>query len=474
MGSPKVSVLIPAYNQAQFLGDAIQSVLDQTYSDFELIIVNDASTDNTNQVIEQFPDPRIRCITHEQNRGLSAARNTGIRAASGDLVALLDSDDYYHPEKLRVHIDFLEKHPEIEATCNARYDLIHSSKTIRDLWRPPLRISLSNLVLGFPYAPSDLVIRRDWLYRVGLYNETLTFFGEDLDMNCRLALSGCQFASVDRILNYRRYHSGRKIKNIDLGLKTIVSVLDNTFADPFCPDEVTALRNKAISKHKMLWSIIAFDQDETSLGQKFLTEAIQLNPSIIEGDPSALTESIISYSISEDVRNHEHVLRRIFDQLPSDAAWDGQEYGWALAHGYLLKGTRAIQWGRIADGRNYFNLAASLGARIDEPYLQRLSVRLMDYEALLGSEAVQNFVLALAPYIKQVGNESGLRLMRGHYLVNQAFHNYNTGQYDKVPARLLAAITNCPNYLTNRGLWAILVRSIGHNFRKYPPNFEKI
>jgi Glycosyl transferase family 2 len=469
MSSLKVSVLIPAYNQAQFLGDAIRSVLDQTYSNFELIIVNDASTDNTAEVVGQFDDARIRCITHEQNRGLSAARNTGIRVASGDLIALLDSDDYYHPDKLKVHIDFLEKHPDIGATYNARYDLIPSLKTIRDLWRPPQRITLSDLVLGFPFAPSDLVIRREWFFSVGLYDEMLTFFGEDLDMNCRLALSGCQFASVDRILNYRRYHSGKKIRDVNTALQTILGVLGNTFADPGCPDGVLSLHDKAIARHQMLWSIIAFDQEETSLGQEYLTDAIRLNPSILEGRPCELIESLISYSIADESRSHENILRGIFDQLPAQIAWLNEEYNWALDQGYLMKGARALQWGRMVDGQNYFELAAARGAQIDVHYLHWLTNRLLDYEALLGSEVVRDFLQALIPCIEKIGNESSLRWIRGNYLVNLAFQNYNAGQYSKVPARILTAITNDPNLLANRGVLAIFFRSIGRTFRQFNP-----
>jgi len=81
--APKVSVVIPTYNRAHLVGRAIRSVLNQTYQDFEIIVVDDGSTDNTKEVVKSFNDPRIRYIRHEKNRGGSAARNTGIRAARG-------------------------------------------------------------------------------------------------------------------------------------------------------------------------------------------------------------------------------------------------------------------------------------------------------------------------------------------------------------------------------------------------------
>lgn len=98
--TPTVSVIIPTYNRAHLVGRAIRSVLNQTYQDFEIIVVDDGSTDKTEEVVKSFNDPRIRYIRHEQNRGGSAARNTGIRTARGGVIAFLDSDDEWLPEKL--------------------------------------------------------------------------------------------------------------------------------------------------------------------------------------------------------------------------------------------------------------------------------------------------------------------------------------------------------------------------------------
>jgi glycosyltransferase involved in cell wall biosynthesis len=97
MTTPTVSVIIPAYNGAEFLAATIQSVLDQTYSNFELIVVDDASTDDTSQVVQQFDDPRVKFIQHQENQGSDVARHTGLQASSGEIIAFLDQDDLFHP-----------------------------------------------------------------------------------------------------------------------------------------------------------------------------------------------------------------------------------------------------------------------------------------------------------------------------------------------------------------------------------------
>lgn len=105
---PKVSVIIPTYNRARYLHRAIQSVLDQRFPDLEIIVVDDASTDDTAQVIEGFRDPRIRYFRHNTNRREAASRNTGVQNAVGDYIAFLDDDDVWLPDKLAIQVNLLD------------------------------------------------------------------------------------------------------------------------------------------------------------------------------------------------------------------------------------------------------------------------------------------------------------------------------------------------------------------------------
>lgn len=106
-----VSVIIPCYNRAHIVGDTIESVLAQTYGNFEALVIDDGSTDDTREVVSSYTDPRVRYI-HRENGGLSAARNSGLGAASGEFLAFLDSDDIWHPWKLAAQIEIFRRHPE--------------------------------------------------------------------------------------------------------------------------------------------------------------------------------------------------------------------------------------------------------------------------------------------------------------------------------------------------------------------------
>lgn len=127
---PEVSVIIPTYNRAHLISRAIQSVLNQTYRDFELIIVDDGSMDNTENVVKSFNDMRIKYIQCKENRGASAARNTGIRASKGEYIAFQDSDDEWFPNKLEKQIEAFANAPSEVGIVYSGFYRIEADKKI--------------------------------------------------------------------------------------------------------------------------------------------------------------------------------------------------------------------------------------------------------------------------------------------------------------------------------------------------------
>ena len=458
MISPLVSVVIPAYNQAEFLAATIQSVLNQTYQNFEVIVVNDASTDNTEEVIGQFDDPRLKYIVHEENQRLSATRNTGIKASKGKIIFLLDADDLFHPEKLQAHVEFLEKHPEIGVSYNARFELNHSSNTVREMWRPPFTVGLKDLILGFPFSPSDTVVRREWMFQVGLFDPEVGT-AEDTDFPCRLALAGCQFAGIDRALIYRRYHSGRGRKNLPGRIADVRRVQAAIFTDPRCPQDVRAIGRLAIKHHLMVVASLALIQTETELAQEYIRELVELDPSVLDGSPCELIEFLLSECIADESIDHEVLLRQIFAQLPRELDWLSSKYDWAVARGFLWKGIRAIIWGREGDGYAHFARAINLHASVDDPLMQLVTYHLLGYEIEFGADAVIRVLSNLSLQINRVIKRGGDKL-EGSYLVNRAFEHYHIGEYKKVPRKVMKALVIDPRYLINRGVLSIFLRSM--------------
>jgi len=218
--SPKVSVVIPTYNCGRYLPETLDSVLTQTFQDYEIIVVNDGSTDNTEHVIKPFASS-IKYLSGP-NKGASAARNSGIKIARGELVAFLDADDLWDPEKLSAQVTFMDSHPEIGISytnCSFFDGLSPATTGFEERDSALLRygrkkIANSDYILtstalleefltiqAFP-KPSTLMVRRQCFEKVGCFDETL-YICEDTQMCLRLA-KYFRFGYVDRPLVRRR------------------------------------------------------------------------------------------------------------------------------------------------------------------------------------------------------------------------------------------------------------------------------
>lgn len=465
MTVPKVSVIIPTYNHADYLAETIQSVLCQTYQNYELVVVDDASRDQTVQIINQFDDPRIKYIAHTKNRGPAATRNTGIQAASGEFIAFLDADDLFHPEKLEAHVAFRNKHPEVDVTYNSRFELNYSSKSIRGIVRPPLAVTLSDLVVGFPFTTSDMVLRREKLFQAGLFEESFVW-SEELELNCKLAFIGCQFASVDRALNYRRFESGRRFKNLAAKCESAIQALEKIFADSRCPTGVLGLRPRAFANIYLDYGYLALEQDEILFGQELVRNALGLNQSLIMGEPCRLVISLLKNSIVDESLSHEIVLQTMLARLPREVMYLSKHYDWAVAQGYILKGIRAVIWNRLQDATTYFSQATQRKARLADIFLNELIYQLLSFEKEFGPESVDRVFRNLAPHLIKLSNRRSVSKLIGGYFVNRAFQAYRVGAYSQVPKIVIKALTNDPKYLINRGVMAILLRSTIRNRTK--------
>jgi len=190
MSNPNISVIIPTYNRAHLLPRAIKSVLNQTYKDFELIIVDDASTDNTEEVVREFQekDKRIVYVKHQKNRGGSAARNTGIKLAKGECIALLDDDDEWLPEKLEREIEKIQSlSSDVGVVYSGVFWVLEDTGRVISKVVPTLHGKMYiDFLRGAIIALPSTLIRKSCFQRSGLFDEELPAC-QDWDMWIRLA-----------------------------------------------------------------------------------------------------------------------------------------------------------------------------------------------------------------------------------------------------------------------------------------------
>jgi glycosyltransferase involved in cell wall biosynthesis len=211
------------YNGERFLRSAIQSVLDQTFKDFELIIIDDASLDNTKMIVESYKDPRIKLFVNERNRGPGYSRNIGIHNAQGKFIAILDSDDIALPYRLGYEAKYLENHPDISVICGAHEAIDENGFVIGNHKYPQNPISMRwKLLFRNCISHSTVMARKIDVLSVGGYSVDLPP-SEDYYLWGKMAKS-FKFVQIDLILSQYRIHSNG-ISRTNLKNRTSIEVV---------------------------------------------------------------------------------------------------------------------------------------------------------------------------------------------------------------------------------------------------------
>jgi glycosyltransferase involved in cell wall biosynthesis len=226
--SPTVSVIIPAYNAAAFIGETLDSVYAQTFSDFEVIVVNDGSpdTEDLERALKRYP-PSLRYLKQE-NSGAAAARNTGIRAANGEFVAFLDADDTWLPAFLEKQVDLLNHNRADVVWADALIsgDSALSGRTFMEVQPSHGEVTPENLLaVKVTVLTSTVVARRQPVIDVGLFDVNLRR-GQDFELWLRLARRGFRFAYQEEVLAHRRIMESGLSGSAMSQLQRTLTVLD--------------------------------------------------------------------------------------------------------------------------------------------------------------------------------------------------------------------------------------------------------
>lgn len=201
---PKVSIIMPTYNRAGILPTAIKSVLSQSYQDWELLVVDNGSTDNTRSVVESIPDSRVHYIFNEHPTGSPAApRNLGIMRAKGEYIAFLDDDDIWYPEKLSRSVRALLDSPEAILVCHAR-NIVQNGRIVEQKFYGPWTENMLERLLyeGNFLSLGGMTVKTDIIRQIGGFDLRKEYYGcEDYDLCIRLAYLRKPFLFIDSILD---------------------------------------------------------------------------------------------------------------------------------------------------------------------------------------------------------------------------------------------------------------------------------
>jgi len=275
---PKVSVVIPAYNAMNYLPETVESVLRQSFTDFEVLIIDDGSSDHIVQWASQIADPRVRLISQE-NQGLPGARNTGITQAHGEYIAFLDADDLWELTKLEKQVRCLDNNPAV--------GLVHTWMLLVDeQGKSTGRVMKSNgegdiwkqLVERNIIACPSVIVRRCCFEAVGIFDINLRSI-EDWDMWLRIA-SRYPFAVIKEPLAYYRQLPGSMSKNCQVMEQAFHRVIEKAFHS--APSELLYLKNRSYGYANLClaWKALQSHERDYKLALHFQQQAIYHYPQL--------------------------------------------------------------------------------------------------------------------------------------------------------------------------------------------------
>lgn len=239
---PTISVIIPTYNCEQYIVQAIESVLAQKDCEYEIIVIDDGSTDRTGDILEPYNEV-IRYIK-QKNQGVAAARNRGIAEAKGELIAFLDADDYFLPGKLAAQSAIFAKQANLGIVNSGWLRVSSQGEKLLEVrpWEKTPQLNLEDWLQWRPVLPSAMMFRREWLEYVGGFDGRFPP-AEDTELVLRLAYMGCQSAWLKRVTVCYRQHDRSAMHQGLPQARSLTAVIEHFFAQPNLPEKVRLMEH---------------------------------------------------------------------------------------------------------------------------------------------------------------------------------------------------------------------------------------
>lgn len=276
---PLVTVIIPSYNHSAYIAQAIDSVLEQTYQNIEVIVVDDASADDTRQVLESYRDnPKVRYVINDVNKGQSAVFNQGLAMAGGKYICLLPSDDWYLENKIASQVaKFMESDPDVGVVYSKGYryyidlgKMVEVELPVHEGWILEKLIRNGNFI--YPVTP----MFRAECFKYAIPDERFKAEGEAIYLKLSAKF---KFAFVDEFLAVMRDHSGNTGKNRYLMYSENLKYIESVFNCDYMPEQAMQLKYIPLSRlHRTSGLEFVLLYSDFLLGRKALLSAIKLNP----------------------------------------------------------------------------------------------------------------------------------------------------------------------------------------------------
>jgi glycosyltransferase involved in cell wall biosynthesis len=451
-----VSIIIPTHNRSRQLRIAIESVLAQTYRPIELIVVDDGSTDDTVEVVNNYKE-RVMYL-HQGNGGVSVARNRGLRASRGEIVGFLDDDDLFLPEKIERQVAYLCAHQNVSLVYCRYYLIDASGKRLGRIGPLPEADILKELLHGnFLWAGAPL-IRRDCLEQAGGFNTSLST-AADYELWLRIARMGFQFGCVQALLGSYRLQRNSMVTNVYLIEREIVSILDKLFADEALLPSYRALQNRALASWRFWLSRRYYAGRDWDNASRNLNETLLLKPELLN-HPLEFVKEICSDALDERISDPFQYVEDVFTHLPPNAK--------ALC-AYRDTTHMQVRLGlalRMYIGENPADARDDLSAVINlYPTIIAHPEIFAHWASKLALQSpVNSFDYIRSVFINLPGEAYPLAALQARITsdvnIGCAFEEYFAGHYIRTVSNILHALPYRPSWIKNRGVMAIMAKSL--------------
>lgn len=273
---PLVSVIIPTHNRCHLLPQAIQSVRDQTYQNFEVLVVDDGSVDATASVVNAIDDDRVR-YCYQTNAGRAAARNRGLTLAQGEFVAFLDDDDTFLPNKLTDQLTEFGRRPELGLTAGGWLETDVDGQLIRRQHPTELSLDVSSWLISCPFIVHAPLLRRSWAKRAPPFDSE-SEPSEDWAYWLNLAHAGCPMAWGKSIVCVYRQHPANSLRSFPAQRPAILAAFERFFAWPDLSAELRAQKAGAFARAHLSRALRLVANDQMAGAEREVNQALTYRP----------------------------------------------------------------------------------------------------------------------------------------------------------------------------------------------------
>lgn len=322
---PCISVVLPAYNAGIYISAAVESILSQSFTDFELLVIDDGSTDNTAEVVNEFSDPRVRLVRNRTNIGLVASLNRGIDESRGRFIARMDGDDLSLPDRLMLELELLTSDPDLGVVSCGYEKFQDSSSILERILLPPIDTEIRRDLYckSHVFCHAAALIRRKALEGVGGYRREW-FPVEDRDLWLRV-MEKWKGANVGKVLyKVRKHESSVCSRNSKLQSELVITSTIEALHRRYAPPSVSMQVSKAAWSRGALFAAFGLAmQEQTDRITAYFSEAIQLDQAAArQSFEELLLDRIAIYmhNYDADVTGALALSRRVFATLPSEWA----------------------------------------------------------------------------------------------------------------------------------------------------------